>query len=487
MTLASKLGDRFRAEFVSKIVEIVSGALLTVALARILNPNEYGLLFLAISVLSISKILSTLGIPKSGGRYISEYKEKEPEKIKKIIYSTFVLTAFPISIVIIILLLGHRFISTLLNEPELATFLLIGTIYILFSTNLNVIKGLLWGFEAIRDKSVIHAVDRGLRLPFALGFAILGYGALGAFAGYIISAVVASVVGVPYIYNRYTSNKYTGTKEEGLRRQIFEYAVPLTASNAARVLDNRIDILLVGFFINPTAVAFYTVSKQVSSFVLSPIGSLGVTLGPTFQAQKAQGNIDTASRMYEEALSYGLLLYIPAVTGLIIVARPAIEFVFGAEYLSAVPVLRLLALWALLRSVTAVTGQALDFLGRAKHRAIVYGGSAGINFVLNLLLIPLMGVVGAAVATVITYSLYTVATLYIITIELNLRTSWLLRRSVSATFISLLMAIPVYFLVGYVSDIITLVLVVVVGGVTWLLLATGLGYLDLRRVIGNLT
>jgi len=134
MSLASRLGDRFRAEFASRIITVVSGAILTVALARLLEPDGYGLLFLAISVLGMFQIFSTLGIPKSCARYISEYKETEPSQIPFIIRSSFLMALIVTGIVSVILLITHEYIAVLIGERDLIPFLLIG---VLFSGCLN--------------------------------------------------------------------------------------------------------------------------------------------------------------------------------------------------------------------------------------------------------------------------------------------------------------------------------------------------------------
>ncbi len=64
------------------------------------------------------------------------------------------------------------------------------------------------------------------------------------------------------------------------------------------------------------------------------------------------------------------MLYIPAAAGLILVSEPLIYIVFGEEYAGAVPVLQILGIYAVLQSVKVLTDNGLDFLGRARERAI---------------------------------------------------------------------------------------------------------------------
>lgn len=486
MNLVSTLGDRFRAAFAGQIVSVISGAVLTVALARLLDPDGYGLLFLAISVLGIIKLFSKLGVAKSTAKYIAEYKETDPGQLRNIIRFGFLLNLGVIIVVCVVLLFTHEYIAQLIGEPDLVPFLLFGVFFIVSSTILTFIRLALQGFEAIEATAVLRIIDRGSRTALALGLVVLGYGALGALVGYILAYLLAAFVGLVYLYRRYYQSFSVEIVESGLKRRIAEYTIPLTATSTANVLDKRVDTILVGFFIGPVAVAYYTIGKQVVQFIETPMSALGFTLAPTYGAQQAKGKSNTAAQMYEESLSHGLLLYIPAAAGLVLVAEPLIQLVFGTDYTGAIPVLQVLAVYAVLMSVTKLTSNGLDYLGRARERAIVKGISAVLNVVLNVILIPWIGVVGAAVATVITYSMYTLANVYIMHTELDLRIKLLLEKTGCVLVITIIMSVVVFLLLDYITGFFTLFGVITVGVVVWAVLSVGTGLLDIKQIASAL-
>jgi O-antigen/teichoic acid export membrane protein len=487
MGIGSELSDRFKAELTAKIIAVISSGILTVILARLLDPDGYGLLFLAISVLGVAELFSKLGIAKSTARYIANYKETDPSQITHILKFGFLLNILTVIIVCLAFFFGHEHIAVLIGEPDLIPFLFIGVLYIFFHTLSTFFRITLQGFEAIKASATLHSIDKLFRLFFAVGLVLIGYGALGALIGYIMAFLLASLFGMGYVYVRYYREPKRGQREPGLRRRIAEYMVPLTATGTADVLDKRVDMILLGFFIGPTAVAFYTIGKQVVTFIETPMSALGFTLSPTYEAQKAQGSADSAARIYEEALSHGLLLYIPAAAGLVLVSEPLIEIFFGSQYLGAVPVLQILAIYAILQSVTKLTSNGLDYLGRARERAIVKGITAILNVILNVILIPTIGVVGAALSTVVTYSMYTLANVYIINLELSLRTDQLLRHTGAALFVSAVMSGVVYGSMGLVNGIVSLFAVVGLGVAVWAVLVVGMGLLDTKCLISLLS
>jgi len=483
MSLSSQLGDRFKIEFIGRFIAVVSGAVLTVVLARLLGSNSYGLFSLTLSILAIAQIFSRLGISKSAARYIAEYKEVEAGQIPHILRYSFLYTIVSILLVSVAFAISHRYFADLLNEPDLAPLLLVGVLIIVFETLNRYARSIFHGFEKIQAGAILHSIDRILRFGVAIILVILGYGALGALFGYAFAFMVSSSVGLLYIYIHYYSDIERSQIESIIPKQIIEYALPLTATNTGNAIDRRVDSILVGFFVGPAGVAYYAVSKQIVNFVRMPVDALGYTLEPTYKSQQAKGNTGTAARMYEEALSHGLLVYTPVAAGIALIAEPLIQLTFGGDYLGAVPVLHIMAAYALLLVISSLSSGALDYLGRARARAIIRTVSAVGNILLNVILIPRLGVEGAAIATVVTYSAYTFATVYLMLSELELRVNWLFRQLVSIFAITGVMSGVVWVLMDYVEGILTLGLVVSVGALVWAALSVIAGLLDIKNIV----
>ncbi|MGM0389894.1 MAG: flippase, partial [Natrinema limicola] len=413
----------FKATLVARAVYMLSSALLMFLLARyLLDPDGYGTLYWVIGVLAIVQLVADLGLGKSAARYVSEYNEKAPGQIPHLLRTTITVKIVIITLVGYTLLVFHERIAIGLGEPTAAPFLAAGVIYITVFSFSTFTQVAFQGFNRLVYSAIVQAISGVARLVFAVGFVLMGLGALGAFFGYIVGYVLSAAVGVTLLYYKfYTQYEPATAYEDGLSRRLLEYSVPLTATRSANVVDKQIDTVLVGILLTPTAVAFYTLGKQISDFVLAPAESLGFTISPNFGEQKAADQLERARRIYETSLTHTMLLYIPATAGLVIIAEPLVTMVFGTDYAGAVPVLQVLAVFIVLQAITNLTSDSLDYLGRARSRAIAKGGTAAANFGLNLVLIPTIGVVGAAIATVATHSVYVAVNLYIVHSELSLR------------------------------------------------------------------
>jgi O-antigen/teichoic acid export membrane protein len=481
MDIISRLQKQFKIEFGGQIISVFSGAILTVVLTQVLSADEYGTLFLTISLLGIIKIFSRLGIDKSTSRYITKYKETQPDQVPYVLRFGTRLSLITILFTCVGVLFTRQSIARILNEPRLDRLLLVGILFIIFSTLSIFARIILQGFENIEAGAVLQSVDRGTRLVFVLGFVLLGYGSLGALFGYIIASAIAAIIGMGYIHSKYYETP-KDTMQAGLRRKIAEYMVPLTVTSSANVIDKKVDTVLVGFFLNPTAVAYYTLSKQVVTFIQAPMSAMGFTLSPVFEAENAKGNGQTAARIYERALVSALLFYIPAAAGLALIAEPLVNLVFGDEYSGAVPVIQVMAGYAVVLSIAILTSNSLDYLGRARDRAILKGVTSILNAIFNIILIPRIGVVGAAFSTVITFAMFTMGTVYVMSLEFDLRVLWILNQTLYIIIVTIIMSLSVFTVTMYVSGYISLILVICLGVLIWISFSSLFGLINLNDV-----
>lgn len=490
MTFGERFVRGLKLTFLARIVHVLANAVLMVLLTRYLfQPAEYGLLFLALSVVGVARLASDLGLSKSTARYVTEFKESDPTQIPHVLLSGLKFRLLFIALVATALAAGRGWIALLVDEPAIGPLLIVGALY-LACHSLSTFSSLLFqGFNRVRWSALVQTVNNVNRVVFVVLFVFgLGLGVHGALLGYAVGAATGMAVGLGILYVKfYTNYEKADDSEPGLARRVLEYSVPLTVTRGAGVLNNKIDTILIGVLLNPAAVGFYTLAKQISSSVLAPAGSLGFTISPELGEQKAKDQVSRASEMYQRAVEYTLLLYVPGAVGLAIVAEPAVRIVFGEAYLAAVPAVQVFSAYIVLRAINGLTTKTLDYLGRARIRAIAKGGTAAANFVLNLLLIPRFGVVGASVATVVTYGIYTVINVSVMHSEVSLSPTRLRRSLARILGTAVGMGLVVLASLQYVSDPISLAGVVLLGVAVWSGLATMWGLLDVRDVRTFLT
>jgi len=484
MTLTDRIARGLKATLIARSIHIVANAALLIALTRyLLTPAEYGQLYFALSVVGVAVLAGTLGLPMATARYVTEYVENNETQVPHLLERSLGVVVLLASLIGLALVLLRNLIAGLLGEPGVAPFLLVGGGYVTFQSIFIYLKTVFQGFNRVAWTAVISSINGVGRVTFAVGFVLMGFGAVGAMAGYVVAFIIAVAVGLTILYWRfYRTYERAPRSEPGLLRRVLEYSVPTTATKASVVLDSKVDTLLLGVLGGPIAVAFYTLARQIAEVCLVPAQSLGFTITPTLGEQKAASQVDRAARLYERSLENVLLLYIPAAVGLVLVAEPAIRHIFSDDYIGAAPIVQLFGVLIITRAVNKITGHGLDYLGLARIRAIARALTAFANVGLNILLIPPLGALGAGVATVITHALYTIVNIYYIHRELDLQLGFLIYRFIRIVVVTLLMAGAVILLLPYVSGVVTLVATVALGGAIWGTLSIAVGLIDPAEV-----
>jgi len=479
----------FRAMLSARVLHMAASGLLMVVLTRfLLTETEYGLLGSAVAVLGVVQLFTDLGIGKAAARYVTEYRENDPSQVPHVLRTA---TAYRIGAILVVAVpfaLVGTHLAGLIRQPEIGHLLVLGAGYLaahsLFTYSMVVFQG----YNMITYSAAIRAVGSVARLLLAVVFVLGIGGAVGALAGYIAGYAVGALLGLGLLYAKcYRTTERADAREDGLAERVARYSVPLTATRGANVLDKRVDTILVGTLMNPTAVGYYYLSKQIVGFVQSPAASLGFTLSPTYGEHKADGQTDRAASVYETSLKYVMLLYVPAAAGMILVAEPAIRLVFGETYVPAAPVLQVFSGYVVLQAVSFVTSDALDYLGRARSRAYAKGGASVSNFLLNLVLIPAFGVPGAAAATVVTHAGYTAVNVAVIHSELTLSVGRLARQFAVIVGVTAGMSAAVWFVLTATTGPVAVVTAILLGIVVWAALSMLSGLLEPRRVFTALS
>lgn len=466
--MADRLVSNIISDFGGRVVHVAATGLLLLILTRTLGPESYGLLALALSIFSFSRFFSESGLPWAAARYIAQDKENANERAIAAVVESWFLVLVTSVIVAAALFLGADFVSTVLGEAGLGGLLLVGSGYVLFYTLHRYNRAILQGYEAITATAKLHAIEGAVTLSFVTGAVLYHPTPTAAIIGYVLAYGVATLLGHWMVWRVSDLDPKSVTGDGEVRMNILRYNVPLSVTRLSDEVDNHLDVILVGFFANPAQVAFYTIGKQISQFTRVPAASIGFALSPSYGAESAKGRTEAAASVYEESLTKTLALYIPICVGILVVADPAIVTIFGDGYAGAILVVQILSLFVFFEALENITGPALDYLGRARSRAVLKATTSLANVVLNVLLIPSYGAVGAAIATVITYGTYAICSVGILHTELPFDYRTVARYFSTALGISIGMAAVVLAFLHLNSGIVGLVTAIGVSGIVWI-------------------
>lgn len=110
--------------------------------------------------------------------------------------------------------------------------------------------------------------------------------------------------------------------------------------------------------------------------------------------------------MFSRSIKYMIMLAFPFSIGIFLLSKEIISLLYGPEYASSATVLTILCWFLFFKFLNPIIGYTLMSINKQKTRLFSQGLAAGVNIILNFLLIPLFGIIGAASATLITEILF---------------------------------------------------------------------------------
>jgi O-antigen/teichoic acid export membrane protein len=176
--------------------------------------------------------------------------------------------------------------------------------------------------------------------------------------------------------------------------------------DSAFTLFTQIDSLLIGAYLANSSVAFFQAPMRLITVLQYPGYAIATAVAPRVAGSK-RGSADT------EAFNRSVraLIVLMAVTTVVttVWATPIIRIVLGRGYDSSAGVLRALAPYVFLSGGAALASTALNYLGAARRRVPIAIVTVAVNLVIDLILIPRIGVIGGAVGSDIAYAIYVLA------------------------------------------------------------------------------
>lgn len=408
-----------------KIANIVLMLLLTVLLARTLGAELFGVYAYALAIIQVLLVPAQFGLPTLVLRETANAHVKDDWASIKGVWRWANIVSIGLSALLVVGAAGCIFLFSSGTFRQSST--VICGLALIPLVSLAVLRGAaLRGFRFVvigqlPDKVLRPGVFVILILIFVSVFPEIEYNATTAMALHVASAGVALLVGVFFVRQK--------KPEEISRCSGFTYrnhewiwaVIPLAMATGAQVVNRQADILLLGMFENDQNVGLYKVAIQGSTLVIFGMQAIAMTVAPYFSRLYAQGKLTKLQQLYTYSVRASVLLAIPISVTFIVYGEEILGFVFGATYKAASIALAILAAAQLMNSLTGPTPVLLAVTGHERYllRSVLFASAA--TLLSGLILIPEFGMTGAALAILISLTVWNIFLWYYTRTQLGLK------------------------------------------------------------------
>jgi O-antigen/teichoic acid export membrane protein len=190
-------------------------------------------------------------------------------------------------------------------------------------------------------------------------------------------------------------------------RSLYDYAKFNGIWGLGGHVYNWMDVIVIGLFLSQAAVGAYELAWRLTTTAIMFSTVFARAIFPQLSAWQAEGETEKVRALVSDAMGTSLLLIVPAVVGVALLGGEILGVVFGPEYTIAAAAFLVLMVEKLPQAVNLVLDKAIQAFDRPKYGAIATVVSLSTNVVLNLLLVPRYGLVGAATATLLSVTVNT--------------------------------------------------------------------------------
>jgi len=398
--------------FLAQMVGAVLTAILTIFLARTLSASQFGDFTFALGVITIATLFADLGVTSSTGRFLAERRE-QPLAAASVFRTALrlkLLIGIPASVGLFVLagplcdVFGVRDATWAVRGSAVA--LLAQSLFLLFIGAFIALGKLRYNLALATIESVAETVA-----SFAL--VLLGAAATGAAFGRAIGYTVGLVAGLVLAsraIGRLRASDRAGDHAIVSPRRIIAYAGPLLVVDAAFRVFSSIDVLLIAALVGGGAqIAAFGLSMRFAAFLDYPAAAVASAIAPRLARRRAAD-----LSLLSQSMRYIVILQMLITAPLLIWPEAIIHLIFGDKYPDAPAVLRALSPYVLLSGIAQLTTLTVNYLGQARRRVPIAVAMLTINVVIDVTLLPSIGIVAAAIGTSAAYALWVPAHVWIL-------------------------------------------------------------------------
>lgn len=388
--------------FATQVVTFFIGVISSVIVARTLGPERQGIYSLIILLPLLITTFTNMGIARSIVFYIG----KDIFRYKRLIGNIMALIILISSISVIIGLIVILFLNNLVlpNVPASYALLILITIPLQLCL-FQGFNGILLGLQKIKTYNsilIIHAV--GLFVLIVLFLTKLNLGVIGVITANILALGLTIAITSLWLVVFSKDIPLTLNIDIKILKTLISFGSKVYLNNIFANLHLKADVYLLNFFLNPLAVGYYVISVRITERLWMLSQSVSTVLYPKVASMKNE------ERKKFTPIASRNVLFITVVGAclLFLLSNWLIHLLYGEKYLLSVEPLKILLIGIVAISIERVL--ANDLLARGKPMINTYITFLALfsNIILNVILIPKYGIIGAAWASSISYSLATI-------------------------------------------------------------------------------
>jgi O-antigen/teichoic acid export membrane protein len=368
-------------------------------MAYYLGASGLGLWVMLFAITSLLGV-TNLGIPGATIKYVAEYKDNK-NKLYQVASASFIISIILGIITAVALFITADIITGIFDMPSLTPLFKLFLLTIPFNYMVGSVIATLNGLREMKLVSLLNVTSGSLNFGLILIPIILGYGLKGAVIGLVIATIIYAFIAMFFFRNFIFHLTFSKFRETA--KKLLHFGIQTVMSGIVSIILYRIDVLMIGYFMTSTEVGIYSVAIGIARMIWIIPQSINTVSYPTFSYYWGKGEHDVVNKIFDTGLKYSACMLAPIGLGLAIFGKDAILLLYGNTFLPAVLPLQILLIGTVVSGTWRSIGTIFSAVGRVDLGYKIPPLTAIPNILLNYTLIPYYGMLGAAIATTLSF------------------------------------------------------------------------------------
>ncbi|OGL42966.1 MAG: hypothetical protein A2042_03140 [Candidatus Schekmanbacteria bacterium GWA2_38_11] len=400
-TLKGRLAKGAAGTFALKLIAAGLAFIISVLLARLLGVSGYGIYAYAIAWVNFLVVPAAVGLEKLLIRDIPTYQTQFKWSLMRGLIK---LSNQAVLVVSLFIALFAIFISWILSSylnPQMLLAISIAMVMLPFIALIRIRQATMQGLSQVVLGQLPEMLIQPLLFIILVGCVYLLFGnylnaplAIGANA---VTTGITFIVGTKMLQRTLPQKTMEAIPEYKTRDWVCS-ALPLLLLNGLRVINAQADIIILGAIKGAEVAGIYAVANRGAGLITFVLIAVNAALAPTIASLYAAGDMRRLQEVITKSARIILLISLPIGLSLILFGQWFL-LLFGHGFIKGITALSILSIGQIVNAATGSVGILLVMTGYERDAAICTGVSGVLNVVLNMVLIPIWGIEGAATAT----------------------------------------------------------------------------------------
>ena len=365
------------------------GFLSTMLFSHILGKDLMGVYYLFVAYFGIFNMIGDGGFGQAAVKRISEGAEQNAY------VTAYACLRGILTIVSTLILITISPFFVDLKEYELVIWIIIALCAAFFGQTIT--RGVM-GLGHMGIYNVGFGLSELARIIIQIITVLLGFTVYGLIGGYIAGIILSGILCIKYFTFKPAKFGFRHVKS------LFIYGFWIFLISTGSTVFAYADTIFVGYFLTNGDVGIYRVAFQFTTAATFITTAIYSTLTPKISNWSANNQWEKIAPPVSRGITFSLILAVPVFTGGLLLADKLLYYFYGADFAAGATACTILLLVQVISVFITLLGVALTASDHARQSFYATATAAVLNIILNSIFIPLLGINGAALATLISYS-----------------------------------------------------------------------------------